>query len=187
MTSKEKKQIIHANRPYQFGPYSFDWSQIYEENAKMIREVLGNQIIFIEHIGSTSIPGMWAKPQIDMLVTVKNFGRIPEFYEQMLIIGYTAHGDYTKEGEEYFTKDTSEGIREVSIHILPDGHRWAVDLLDFRDYLRTHPSEVKYYATIKRKMNEKYPNDYTNYYKGKLQAIHAVRKRAAIWKGHELY
>ncbi len=184
MAIQVKKAAEHANRPYLFGRYDKSWPLRFQEAAKTLKQVFGNEAILIEHVGSTSVSGMWAKPQIDILVTVKHFQNVPKFFDAMAQQSYKSHGDYTSEGEEYFTLDNAEGVRETSVHVLPDGHRWAVDLLDMRDYLRTHAEEVEYYSRIKRETNKKYPTDYTNYYKGKLEAIHQIRRRASAWRGH---
>ena len=168
------KQNIHKLRPYSFMPYDANWPKLYNKHANVLRKIFTHEIILLEHIGSTSIPGMWAKPQIDILITVKDFNKIPSFYDLMKTHGYTVRGDYTSEGEEYFTKDTPDGFREVSIHILPNGHPWAIDLIDLRDYLRSHPKEAKLYSDIKRKMNREFPNDYSSYFNGKRQTVHAL-------------
>lgn len=179
---RKVRQITHENRPYKFGSYDTNWPKMYTEQAKILKEIFGDEIVVVEHVGSTSIPGMWAKPQIDILVTVKHFDKIPEFYDMMKQHGYTPRGDYTNEGEQYFTKDTPDGNREVSVHVLPDGHLWAIDLLNFRDYLRIHPLEMQLYSDTKKQMNGKFPSDYTNYYKGKLKIVHQLRQRAAEWR-----
>ncbi len=175
------KQIEHANRPYVFEEYDTQWPQKFVTIAENITATLGEEIIEVEHVGSTSIPGMPSKPQIDVLVTVGNLNVIPSYYGAMQALGYITRGDYTNEGEEYFTKDDILGIREVSVHVLPEGHHWATELIDFRDYLRTHPDELKYYASTKREAQQTFPNDYTNYYKMKLPVIHELMKRAAEW------
>jgi GrpB-like predicted nucleotidyltransferase (UPF0157 family) len=182
--STDSKQIEHENRPYAFAAYSSEWPRKFADVADTVRPLLGDEIIELEHVGSTSIPGMPSKPQIDVLVVVKDLSVMPQYYDVMQEHGYTARGDYTNEGEEYYTKDTAEGNREVSIHVLPDGHHWATELLDFRDYLRSHPDELAYYAETKEKMHRKFPNDYTNYYKGKLPVVLELIKRATEWRGH---
>jgi GrpB-like predicted nucleotidyltransferase (UPF0157 family) len=186
MAINHKPAATHANRPYAFGPYDPSWPVQFQEYSKNLREVFGSEIILLEHVGSTSVPGMWAKPQIDIVITVNHFEKIPEYYPDIQARGYKARGDYTSEGEEYFTLDNEEGTRLASVHVLPAGHRWATDLLDVRDYLRAHPKEVEYYSNVKRETNATYPADYTNYYKGKLEAIHTLRERAAKWHGHDL-
>lgn len=177
------EQIEHVNRPYAFEAYNDTWPQEYSGSANTISGTLGDEVVNVEHIGSTSIPGMPSKPQIDILVTVKDLSRIPLYYDAMQEQGYTSRGDYTNEGEEYFTKDTSEGVRTESIHVLPVGHHWAIELIDFRDYLKTHPDELVYYANAKEVARQQFPDDYTNYYKQKLPVVHELMKRAAEWRG----
>ena len=184
MAIKIKKATEHTNRPYLFKPYDKLWPEKFQVEAARIRDLFGTNLVSIEHVGSTSIPGMWAKPQIDILVTVKRLEEVTKLYNAMASLGYVARGDWAGEGEEYFTYDNAEGVREVSVHVFPDGHRFAVDLLDVRDYLRTHPEDMEYYSRTKREANHKYPTDYTSYYKGKLGAIHEIRRRAAVWRGH---
>jgi len=184
--SQSAGQIEHENRPYAFRSYDSSWPQQFEKIAEEIRSVFGDSIVELEHVGSTSIQGLSAKPQIDVLVTVRDFAGVPRYYPQMESRGYTPRGDYTNEGEEYFTKDVPSGARLASVHILPAGHRWAVDLIDFRDYLRTHPNELALYDASKQKAHDSYPDDYTNYYKSKLKIVHELRHRAAEWRGHKI-
>ncbi len=180
----DHKQIEHENRPYAFETYSSEWPVKFTEIAEVVQPALNGEVIAIQHVGSTSIPGMPSKPQIDVLVTVSDLSVIPSYYDAMQQIGYVARGDYTNEGEEYFTKDTPEGTREVSLHVLPEGHRWAIELMDFRDYLRTNPDAFAYYAHIKNEMHQKFPIDYTNYYKGKLPVVLELMKQAADWRAN---
>lgn len=177
-----RQQIVHENRPYAFEEYDPKWPVLFAEHADVIQDVLSAEALVVEHVGSTSVPGMSAKPQIDVLVIVKNLDTIPQYYEQMKQKGFTARGDYTNEGEEYFTKDGLDGTRQVSVHVLPDGHPWADELIAFRDYLRSHPNEMEYYRSAKREGNRMYPDDYTNYYIHKAPILKEVKKRALAWK-----
>jgi GrpB-like predicted nucleotidyltransferase (UPF0157 family) len=135
----------------------------------------------MEHIGSTSVPGMAAKPQIDVLVTVKDLAKLKDFYNPLAVAGFTARGDYTGEGEEYFTQDGPEGLRLSSVHVLPEDHVWAADLLRVRDYLRAHPAEAKAYSDTKLQAAATHPDDYNAYYQAKLKVIQGIRQRAANW------
>ena len=98
------QQIIHENRPYAFVTYDSAWPEMFTDYAGTIDEILGEEIVDLEHVGSTSVPGMSAKQQIDILVTVKNFEEVTNFYGTMTEKGFTPRGDYTNEGEEYFTR-----------------------------------------------------------------------------------
>ena len=182
MPKRIERIVEHQNRPYLFVPYDDAWPPKLQEVATVLKEVFGDEALLIEHVGSTAVPGMWAKPQIDILVTVKHFQNMPEFYEPMARYGYKAYGDYTSEGEEYFAHDNAVGVREISVHVLPDRHRWASELLDIRDYLRAHPDEVASYSRVKREANKEYPADYTNYFKAKLEAVLQIKQRAIAWR-----
>lgn len=176
------QQIVHENRPYTFATYDDTWPIMFREFAASIRDALGDEIVDLQHVGSTSIPGMSAKPQIDILVTVKNFENVTNFYSKMSGKGFTPRGDYTNEGEEYFTKDGHDGARSVSVHVLPTGHHWAAELLAFRDYLRTHPEEMDYYRNIKEEAHRLFPDAYTHYYIHKDPVLKEIKSRALKWK-----
>lgn len=176
------QQIVHENRPYRFSAYDAAWPGMFAETAAAIRAILGEEIVDVEHVGSTSIPGMSAKPQIDILVTVKHFDRVPDFYERMSREGFTPRGDYTNEGEEYFTQDEVDGTRRTSVHVLPVGHQWAFELLAFRDYLRAHPDEMDYYRSTKDEANKLFPDNYTYYYVRKDPVLKEIKARAIKWK-----
>jgi GrpB-like predicted nucleotidyltransferase (UPF0157 family) len=179
--TNDRTIVEHENRPYDFGSYDHDWPIKFSKISDEIKRILGDEIIAVEHIGSTSIPGMPSKPQLDVLVTVKNLNAIPSYYDQMQEHGYVARGDFTKEGEEYFTKDNANGKREVSVHVLPDGHRWVIELVAFRDYLRSNPTEMQLYAFTKEEMHKKFPDNYTEYYKGKLAVVLELLDRDIKW------
>ncbi len=173
----------HTNRPYQIIPYDPHWAEKFQTHAATLHKIFGDTVVMLEHIGSTAIPGMWAKPQIDIVMTVKEFENVPTYYEAMQHAGYTPRGDWTGQmGEEYFTYDTSDGIREASIHVLPIGHKWATQLVDFRDYLLTHPDDLRRYADMKKELHQKHPSDYTSYYKGKVELVEELLDKAAAWR-----
>lgn len=172
----------HPNRPFKLVPYSTEWPKLYATKAEVIKDIFGDLAISVEHVGSTAIPGMPAKPQIDILITVNNLSQVRSLYSTMIKSGFTPRGDYTGEGEEYFTEDTDAGIRLTSIHVLPNGHVWADDLVNVRDYLRTHAKERERYAAAKIGAVTDHPGNYDEYYRSKLAVIQVIRQEAADWK-----
>lgn len=172
----------HPNRTYQLESYNPNWASQFESKVAVISDVFGYQLVTIEHVGSTAIPGMTAKPQIDMVVIVKDLGHVVEYYDKMRQAGFVARGDYFGEGEEYFTEDTAEGVRLTSVHVLPEGHVWATDMVNFRDYLRAHPADVARYSHVKQKALSEHPGDYDAYYKSKVDIVQELRQKAADWK-----
>jgi len=175
----------HPNRPFKLLAYDPTWPKQFKTKAAILFKLLGSEALSIEHIGSTAIPGMIAKPQIDILIIVKDLNRIKDYYDQMQQAGFTPRGDYTGECEEYFTEDAKGGSRLTSIHVLPKGHAWAKDLIDFRDYLRTHPEATYQYLESKRLAAEKYQDNYDAYHKTKRKTITVLRQKAVKWKQSE--
>jgi GrpB-like predicted nucleotidyltransferase (UPF0157 family) len=176
-TTRDKK----PNRNYSLSAYDPDWVNQFEIRASILRNVLGGEMIDVQHIGSTSVAGLVAKPQIDILVIVKDLDHIKNLYDEMTQVGFTPRGNYTGYGEEYFTEDEPDGRRIVSIHVLPLGHQGIELFLSFRDDLRVHDEERDLYAAAKKEMYEKYPEDYYKYGKGKARVIEEIRSRAKLW------
>ena len=139
-------------------------------------------VIRIEHFGSTAIPGLAAKPVIDILVEVSS---LDETKKQIVPILKSEGYDYFWRPElfdgppvyAWFIKRDSEGKRTHHIHIVEaDSKLW--DRLYFRDYLREFPAEAKRYEEIKRFLFEKYPKDRVAYTKGKTDFIVSVTEKA---------
>jgi GrpB-like predicted nucleotidyltransferase (UPF0157 family) len=169
------------HRPYSLIPYDPDWANRFNFHAEIIQKVLGPIVLKIHHIGSTSIPGMAAKPNIDIEVVASNLDEVRNLSAKMVEAGYTPRGDYSNIGEEYFTEDAKNGERLTSIHVLPAGHTDIQMQLNFRDYLRTHAEDRELYADTKRRLYGKYRNDYGSYDSGKKDVIEAIKKRAESW------
>lgn len=165
------------NRPYHIEQYNPDWARQFELQKIKLQDILGDKAIRVEHMGSTAVPGLAAKPQIDVLVEVQKLEDVPAFYDTMRSAGYEPKGDYTMTGEEYFTLDDENGIRLASVHIYPTGHPEIAFQISFREYLRSHPDEVENYGALKLSLQKQFPDDYKAYGKGKEQYINELRAR----------
>ncbi len=175
---------MQQKRPYILQSYSVSWAQRFEDEKKTVLSILGDEALNIEHIGSTSIPNMIAKPQIDVLIEVKSLDMVSSEYQRKFAnAGYQYHGDYSKIGELYFTRDDVDGMRLTSLHILEQGNSEIDDILCFRDYLRAHEDERQRYADTKIELNQKYSEDYPAYSQGKNEVIQALLKNARSWRG----
>ena len=172
---------MKKHRLYELKEYDKNWKVQFKDKARRIRKILGNEIIQIYHIGSTSIPGMVAKPQIDVLVVVKNLKKIKNYYNAMSSNGFTHLGDYTGIGEECFAEDRKDGIRLATIHVVPKGHKEISDQLNFRNYLRKHKSAREDYSKLKKKLYSKYANDYPSYANKKKSKILQLKRLANKW------
>ena len=164
--------------------YDPAWTKMFEEEAAFLRWKLPQNLVKrIEHFGSTAVPGLSAKPIIDILVEVMSLDETKKQIVPLLEAeGYEyfwrpAFGDDGPPYYAWFIKRNSKCKRTHHIHMVEaDSELW--DRLYFRDYLRQFPAEAKCYDELKRKLSEEYPNDRTNYTKEKSEFILTVTKKA---------
>jgi GrpB-like predicted nucleotidyltransferase (UPF0157 family)/GNAT superfamily N-acetyltransferase len=128
----------------QVSPYNPDWPLQFKEQENLIRQTLGENCLEVHHIGSTSIPGLCAKPKIDILGVVKDSKLIIDKLEK---VGYSFRGEINIPFHLYFTK--KDEAPEVNLHMYEEGHPEITLNLLFRDYLRTHPLALQEYAHLK--------------------------------------
>ena len=170
------------NRPYELVPFNEKWKAIFPSEAQLIKISLGDIVKTIEHIGSTSIPSMIAKPQIDILVIVTDLDLVPKYYVQMESVGYTALGrEYVGNGDEYFIKDSLDGRRIVSVHIFEEGNPHINKYIYFREYIKQHPLEMEEYVKIKSNLYDKYSDNYAEYDTQKAILMNPLKQRAFDW------
>jgi len=172
------------NRAYKLVPYDPNWMNKFEVQAKNLAPIFGNNLVKIEHIGSTSVPGMLAKPQIDMLVVVKDLSQVKDIYSSMSSQGFKAFGDYIQKAdpEEYFAQDNNQGERLFSVHVMQEGSFEVEDSLTFRDYLRANDAARDAYITHKRYLMTQFTGkDYNSYGKGKIDFLENLKAKARKW------
>ncbi|HEY94034.1 MAG TPA: GrpB family protein [Dehalococcoidia bacterium] len=138
--------------------YDPSWPDRFEEVANWLRNSISPDIALrIKHYGSTAIPGIPAKPVIDILLEVPSFS---EARRNLIPLFNKPECEYWWYDEHmvFIVRDESTGLRTFHIHVAPRGHRvW--EGLTFRDYLRTHPEDVQRYADLKYKLAESHSND----------------------------
>jgi len=169
--------------------YDPKWLELFEQEAKHLLDLLGKTLVLrIEHVGSTAIPGMPAKPIIDMLVEVPSFEQAKqEALPRLAVEGYAyCWRDDRPPGHMMFIKRVSpNGPRTHHIHMAPAGHKlWQ--RLYFRDYLRTHPDEARRYAQIKQDLARQFPTDREAYTNGKSEYINLIASKAC-YETQEFY
>lgn len=185
MGGKLKQRIEELGKErVELVPYNPIWSKMFEEETDFLRKKLPSNIVKrVEHFGSTAVPGLSAKPIIDVLVEITSS---EETKKQIVPIleseGYEyfwrpAFGDDIPPYYAWFIKRNSEGKRTHHIHMVEgDSELW--DRLYFRDYLREFPEEAKKYNELKIKLCKKYPNDRVKYTSEKGGFIVALTKKA---------
>jgi GrpB-like predicted nucleotidyltransferase (UPF0157 family) len=179
------ERYVTVNKEYTLEAYSSEWIDRFMTIQTILEDIFKENMLQIEHVGSTSIVGMTAKPIIDVLVVIQSFNRLDKFVLKMISCGYVPKKDHITENSFFFSKDVN-GIRMENIHVFPEGHPHIADLLDKRDYLRTHPEEVKHYMSLKIELAQKYPDDYIAYRRHKDQYLdYTLEKKVWEWKKGE--
>ncbi len=151
-------------------PYDPNWQAMFEAEASEIKKVLGDNCIEIHHMGSTAVPGLAAKPIIDMLVVVRNIIDLDHNTTEMERLGYENRGENGMLLRRYFQKTG------FNIHIFEKSNAEIEGHLLFRDWMRKHADDRERYATLKKELALRYPNDIFQYVFGKdafVKAIHA--------------
>jgi putative glutamine amidotransferase len=165
------------SRSFFVAEYDPAWPHLFEEEAARLREALGAIAVRIEHVGSTAVPGLAAKPVIDIQVSVDRMVPRGRFVVPLETLGYEFVADPTDPEHEYFKKDLG-GVRTHQIHVCPVGGEWERRHLAFRDHLRTHPEDSARYAELKRLLADRHPNDVMAYVDAKTPFIRELESRA---------
>lgn len=161
-------------------PYDPAWPLVFEAEAKLLTKLLGKEIVRIHHIGSTSVPGLPAKPIIDMLAEVRNIEALDGINERMTSAGYTPMGEYGIAGRRYFFKGSPD-LHTHHLHVFAEGHSEVARHLLFRGYLLSHPEETREYASLKESLAAKFPSDIEAYMQGKDAFIKELDRKAVAW------
>lgn len=156
----------HKNRKYKIIPYDPAWVDVFGEEERILRLIFTDDAIAIEHIGSTSVPGLAGKQTVDVLVLVENVSVADRLKENMESAGYHALGEYVTKGARLFAKE-SDSVRICNVHIFQKDHPHVKEMLQLRDYLRTHQDVANEYSALKFELANKYSDDYGSYRKYK--------------------
>ncbi len=162
-------------------PHDPAWKGTFEAEAAVLRSVFGDEALAVHHIGSTSVPNLYAKPTIDILIEARRIEGVDEFGAAMAGRGYEAWGEYGIPGRRFFVKNRGP-VRICNIHVFEAGDPEVERHLVFRDYLIQHPETARAYETLKRDLAEKFPTDMQAYMDSKDAFIKRTEKEALSWK-----
>ena len=162
-------------------PHNPNWQNEFQMEAKQITSAMGEMLVAIHHIGSTAIPGIYAKPVIDMLVEVRDITEVEARSSAMELIGYEVMGEFGIPGRRYFRKENQAGIRTHQVHTFELGSAQITRHLAFRDFKIAHPEEAQKYSELKRKLAAENPQNMDGYIDGKDGFIKEIDRRAAQW------
>jgi GrpB-like predicted nucleotidyltransferase (UPF0157 family) len=160
-------------------PYDPEWPGFFRALGTSLREALGAVALRIDHIGSTAVPGLAAKPVIDVQISVTSLERLDEYRLPLEQLGFVYRADNPERTKRYFRE--MPGQRRTHIHVRRAGS-WAEQFaLLFRDYMRAHPEEAQAYAELKERLAAAYRHDRQGYTEAKGPFIWEVMRRASDW------
>ena len=162
-------------------PHDPSWKDRFAVESRVIEAVFGNQTKGIHHIGSTSVPGIFAKPIVDILLEVSDLYEVDGYNDAMEALGYECMGEHGIEGRRYFRKNNAKGERIYHIHAFSVGSLEAMRHLAFRDYLRAHAEVAQAYGELKVRLAREHPTDMGAYMDGKDPFIKRVQENAVVW------
>jgi len=148
----------------------------FETLRRRIAPVLNELVAAIEHIGSTAVPGLAAKPIIDIDILLRSAADFPLVRARLASMGYEHQGDLGVAGREAFRTPPSQTAHHL--YVCSPGSREYGRHIAFRDYLRTHPEDASAYATLKRKLAAKSANDREAYTQAKTKFVEDILRRA---------
>jgi GrpB-like predicted nucleotidyltransferase (UPF0157 family) len=162
-------------------PHDPAWKHAFEVETARIANVLGDVFVSAHHIGSTAIPGIVAKPVIDILLEVDDVARLDTRTHALKQLGYEAKGEFGIPGRRYFRKDDASGARTHQVHAFQAGNPELERHLAFRDYMIAHPDEARAYGALKKQLATAHPDDIEAYMDGKDSYIKEQERKALGW------
>ncbi|NIK69273.1 GrpB family protein [Paenibacillus sp. BK720] len=156
--------------------YKEDWAKMFRVESECLKSIFGGVEIRFEHFGSTAVPGMKAKPVIDMMGIVEDINKIDLFNDIMASLGYDVAGDWGIPGRRLFRKGGEE--RTHHIHFYQSDSPQIGRHLIFRDYLLSHPEEAARYSRFKEQLAQRYER--TNEYSPAKKAFVSEMEQIAL-------
>jgi tellurite methyltransferase len=171
----------NIKRKYSLSDYDLKWVVQFGSIKNFLSGIFGDKALKIEHVGSTSVQGMKAKPLIDILIVVEKMESFEKEKQSMIEAGYQWGENYIAPNTLLFFKLGSDGEKLENIHVCEKGAPKEKQFIVMRDFLRTHPDKVKEYSDLKQRNTELYPNDYPAYRTAKAPFLQELEQQAYEW------
>lgn len=178
---EEELQAIHIGGMtplmglIQIDDYNPEWPALFEREAIRIRAALGDRVVLLEHVGSTSVPGLAAKPRIDILLVVPNSADEPSYVPPLEAAGYVLR---IREPDWHEHRVFKGPDTDVNLHVFSPGSPEIERMLLFRDWLRSHPSDRQLYERTKRELAQREWKYTQNYADAKTEVVEEIIARA---------
>ena len=160
-------------------PYDPGWPELFAQLGAALRAALGATALRIDHVGSTAVPGLDAKPVIDIQVSVPSLQALDSYRIPLEGIGYVFRADNPDRTKRYFRE--TPGQRRTHVHVRQAGSWSEQGTLLFRDYLRAHPDEATQYAALKYRLADQFRDERQRYVEAKEPFIWEILRKADHW------
>ena len=164
-----------ANSTIYLAPYNPEWPALFRQLEEQIRAALGDRVLLLEHVGSTSVPGLAAKPIIDMVLAVANSRDEPAYVEPLAEKGFTLR---IREPDRNEHRSLKAPDTRGNLHVFSQGCEDIEDLLLFRDRLRSHAEDRLLYQQTKRRLAARLWKYTQNYADAKSEIVQEILARA---------
>ena len=161
--------------------YSPNWPELFAREADRIKSLLGSRALWIEHVGSTAVPGLAAKPVIDLLLVVANSADENAYAPPLQAAGYVL---CISEPHWYEHRLFNGPDTDINLHVLSSGCPEIDRMLMFRDWLRSNPADRDLYARTKLALARNQWKDVQDYAGAKASVVEEIIARA-LWVGNE--
>ncbi|MCH3971655.1 MAG: GrpB family protein [Oscillospiraceae bacterium] len=163
-------------------PYDVRWPAEFEKACRALALALGGSALSIEHVGSTAVPGLWAKPILDIDVVIPSMNNFSTVCRKLEVAGYRHEGDLGIPGREAFCYDEMQKPHLLLHHlyVCPQDSPELQRHILFREYLRAHPRDVKIYSAVKREGARRFPYDINAYLAYKTDCIETIYKKCGL-------
>jgi GrpB-like predicted nucleotidyltransferase (UPF0157 family) len=162
-----------GTQPVEVVDYDQGWPRRYQEERDRIAAAIGDALLAIEHVGGTAVPGLPAKPVIDLMLGVDDIERAGPAVAGLINLGYEYIPEFESQlpDRRYFRRGTPDTHH---VHMVPVSSDYFTEHLLFRDWLRSHPQAADEYGKLKRGLAGRFPNDRDAYRAGKVPFIDTV-------------
>jgi GrpB-like predicted nucleotidyltransferase (UPF0157 family) len=164
------------NAPITLAEYDPDWPELFAREARRVQGVLGETALRIEHVGSTSVPGLAAKPIIDMVLVVPDSADEPSYVPALQAAGYRLR---IREPDWFEHRLFKGPDTDINLHVFSSGEAEIDLMLGFRDWLRANPADRDRYLQTKRELAQRTWRHVQHYADAKTAVIQEIMDRAS--------
>ena len=163
-------------------PHRAEWETAARNMIDQLQKICKDDLIDVQHIGSTSIKSICAKPIIDIVVGVNRFDRFMKHNDALMEGGIVYHKEYPPGQHLYVCGNPAANIQTHYIHVVIWGQQAWNNYINLRDYLNSHEEKAKEYAALKEHLAKEYPENRIAYTSGKSAFIEEILQMAAAWR-----